>query len=360
MDKHLKWVLCLTDNRLCAPFVVDKDQDYYDHLKSIFNIIIDDAKKNHADAVSINIIDKYKKKILEAIRCAYKGEISKSHCIIKNLIKDAAHNPLAVSDLYNSSAFYGESEQEIQFFRARGTGDSNLDTPKDMLHLPFSKRSKTGSYRFSIPGVPSLYLGNTSYDCWLELERPSDYNFTVSPVIVDSTMKILNLAVNNRDFIRLNEFCADKVHYWLKLLILMIATSFRVKEQNRIFHSEYIISQSIMLACKELGLDGIAYYSKRVDNQSFAQSAINLALFAQYNHRQEYSNVCNRIKVGKPFNYAWFKQLGFENTNSDYDLRCLKTGLINNVGNYDAQFSYSGTEFCRLLEPGGNRHLGLI
>lgn len=49
-----------------------------------------------------------------------------------------------------------------------------------------------------------------------------------------------------------------------------LATSYRIKEEGRTFKSEYIISQSIMMACKRLGYDGVAYYSKRVYDEVFA------------------------------------------------------------------------------------------
>ena len=68
----------------------------------------------------------------------------------------------------------------------------------------------------------------------------------------------------------------------MKLLMLTIATSYRIKEAGRTFKSEYIISQSIMMACKRLGYDGVAYYSKRVSDEIFAFCAINLALFVDY------------------------------------------------------------------------------
>ena len=50
----------------------------------------------------------------------------------------------------------------------------------------------------------------------------------------------------------------------------------QIKEGGRTFKSEYIISQSIMMACKRLGYDGVAYYSKRVYDEIFARCAINL------------------------------------------------------------------------------------
>lgn len=154
-----------------------------------------------------------------------------------------------------------------------------------MLHLPKTLRGKTGNYRFSIPGMPSLYLGNTSYVCWLETGKPSAHDFYVSPVIVDSSLRIFNLAVMTRNIINLKNLDKDTVHCWLKLIVLMIATSYVIKEENRTFKSEYIVSQSIMLACKNLGLDGVAYFSKRIEDEIFGFCAINLALFAPYDKK---------------------------------------------------------------------------
>lgn len=75
--------------------------------------------------------------------------------------------------------------------------------------------------RFSIPGVPCLYLGTTSYVCWLEMDKPHDSEFNV------------------------------------------YATSFSIKNKERKFKSEYIVSQLIMQCLSELLIDGIAYASKK-------------------------------------------------------------------------------------------------
>ena len=67
----------------------------------------------------------------------------------------------------------------------------------------------------SIPGIPSLYLGNTSYACWLELGCPAEYKFNVSPVLLDGTQKILNLAVMTRRQFELDDYNLDHIHCWL-------------------------------------------------------------------------------------------------------------------------------------------------
>ncbi len=61
-----------------------------------------------------------------------------------------------------------------------------------------------------------------------------------------------------------------------------MATSYTLKESGSIFKLEYIVSQSIMLECKELGYDGVAYFSKLVSDEMFAYAVTNFALFRPY------------------------------------------------------------------------------
>lgn len=344
----LAWVKDFIVKELYAPYVVARDEDYYKDLNEKYKLLYDTAKMAGTDEESLKIIKKYSSKVKESLRLYYDGSISKAHTMIRNLVKGCANDALAVNTITNSEAFPGVKGTEIQFFRARLSDDAKAFKAKDMLHLPLSMRGKTGNYRFSIPGIPSLYLGNSSYACWIELGCPPEYKFNVAPVVLEENQKIFNLAVMSRNWWKLDELEVSKVHCWLKLLILMMATSYTVKESGRIFKSEYIVSQSIMLACKELGYDGVAYFSKRVSDEIFAYAAINLALFAPYQDNRKYSTVCERIKIDDSFNYSMYKQLGRINRDHTYELRLLRTGIITNIGEYreDRQFQYAMTEFC--------------
>ncbi len=340
----LTWI---NDKFICkelyAPFVVEKDCDYEKDLRNKYNLVLKQAKNAGADKESIAIIEKFRKKIIGSLKYYYKADIARSNTIIENLLRSIGEDPFAVTMLRDSYAFPGEHSQEIQFFRCREGNPSNSFSAKDMLHLPKRLRAKSGNYRFSIPGNPSFYLANSSYGCWIETGFPSENNFNVSPVLLDGTQKIFNLAVSIRDFHALNEFEENRVHTWLKLYMLAIATSYRIKEENRIFRSEYIVSQAIMMACKRLGYDGVAYYSKRVNDEIFALCAINLALFVNYN--DEYSEIIQHMKMDDPFNYGLYKQLMPSLKYADYELRALRTGFITNIGNYDRQYPYRETMF---------------
>lgn len=344
----LDWVENFITKELYAPYVVAWDEDYYKDLNAKYKLLYDTAKMAGADEESLKIIKKYSDNVKESIRLYYDGSISKAHVMIKKLVKGCENDSLAVSTIINSEAFPGVKGTEIQFFRARLSDDAKAYKAKEMLHLPLSMRGKTGNYRFSIPGIPSLYLGNSSYACWIELGCPPEYKFNVAPVVLEGNQKIFNLAVMSRNWCKLDELAESKVHCWLKLLILMMATSYTVKESGRIFKSEYIVSQSIMLACKELGYDGVAYFSKRVSDEIFAYAAINLALFTPYQNNKKYSKVCEHIKIDDSFNYSMYKQLGHVNRNCTYNLRLLGTGITTNIGEYraDRQFQYAMTEFC--------------
>lgn len=340
------WIRSFSDNEIFAPYIIEKDNDYQKLLKEKYFHFINLLEKAGADAESISIAKKYTNKVCEAIRDYYHGRISTCHQKIENLIKGCSNNKLAVSTLEECRAFPGRGE--IQFFRARCEKDVRILKPKEMLHRPFSQRAKTGNYRFSIPGVSCIYLANSSYGSWIEMGMPSEHDFNVSPFILSGEQKVFNLAVMTRDLGQLNDGAVDDVHCWIKLLVLMIATSFRVSEADRSFRSEYIISQSIMLACKKLGYDGVVYFSKRVDDERFALVAINLALFAEYRKNSEYGTICELMKVGESMNYQLFRQLNMvAATLTSYPLRTEASHYITNIGNYKHQYRYSDTEFYR-------------
>ena len=221
-----------------------------------------------------------------------------------------------------------------------------------MLHIPFINRSIVKSERFSIPGLPSLYLGNTSYVCWLEMGRPADFRFNVSPVLLDNSQKIFNLTVTLQNFYNAidlevsNKEIEQKLSKLMKIYLLNYATSFNVSEQNRNFKSEYIISQMIMLACKNKGLNGITYHSKKVSHDIFASIlGVNLVLFADYNGERDYSSICDHIENGDSFNYSMFKQLLPSLNYKDYCLRIDASAYIKNIGTFTRQFPYRETQF---------------
>lgn len=52
---------------LCAPFVLEKDSEYFDDLKRKYKIVIQQARVAGADDESIKILRTFKNKILEVM-----------------------------------------------------------------------------------------------------------------------------------------------------------------------------------------------------------------------------------------------------------------------------------------------------
>lgn len=343
-NMNLSWLnngfIC---EELYAPFRINKDMEYRTDLEKRYNIVMRQAQNANADDESLQIIAAFTAQILASLDSYYKADIAESNNIVFELVKEIGDNPFAVNSVTNSDASPGNKSNELQFFRSRLGTPNRAFTAKDMLHLPNSMRAKSGNYRFSIPGNPSMYLANSSYGCWIEMGCPAEIDFNVSPILLEGNQRVFNLAVSIRDFRCLNEFEKDRVHCWLKLYLLAIATSYVIKEESRTFRSEYIISQSLMMACKKMKYDGIAYYSRRVDNEVFALCAINLALFVDY--VGEYSAMIKHIKIDDAFNYALYKQLNNSLKYKDYRLRSTDTGYITNIGSFERQYPYRETDF---------------
>ena len=336
----------------CTPIRINKDEEYQRELFHKFELLIDILKNDESNIVTE--VQNYVEKISDTIRLYYSGYTSDAQKMVDEMVDEVCSNSeFAISNIDNSISFGGGPNNEgmprVNFFRARCNDRITDYNHKEMLHIPFNQRSKVGSARFSIPGLPCLYLGNTSYVCWLELGKPAVHQFNVSPVLLDNSQQIFNLTINIYtilDYIEV-EGCNEE-HYLelLKLLILGMATSFKVEEKNRTFKSEYMISQMIMLSCMKKGISGIAYYSKQVDNDLFARNvAVNLALFAKYEGEDELSKICNHLEIADSFNYSMYKQLLPPQKYRRARLRVDDAYGIKNIGNFARQYPYRETVF---------------
>ena len=169
-----------------------------------------------------------------------------------------------------------------QWFRARqGAATANFKR-KDMKHVPYSLREKVGNTRYSISGIPCLYLGNSIYVCCCEAQKSGGEQIWISRYVPRQSVRILNLSttafelVNATTFIKgltNNSFTDDKytsiVKEYFSNWILQSACSVYVKREAEVpFKEEYIIPQRLMCMIKQFGIDGIMYFTVR-DRGSF-------------------------------------------------------------------------------------------
>lgn len=337
------------------PKKLRKDSEYFAAVLQFMDTLIKDLSDNGIEKAFIEIAMEYRELIKDVLTNYYSGDIVLAYTMIERLIKEYKRNGIIFSKLSKSYSFNyyvieNRKWDHFLFYRAR-VGDISNENKEDVLkHTPFDKISKIGSNRFSIPGQPCLYLGSTSYDCWIEMGRPDDREFNVGCILLKKDYEIINLSTDIWVFLeamkRLKEQ-ADKEMIFKSYLLSQI-TSFCIDEDNRNFKSEYVISQLISLACKSNTINGISYISKRVSTNEFGHNiCMNLALFIPYEQGVKYSkSMISEIKIGTPINYAYFNKLKRASLNLSFEPLPyeLKQGAIA-IGDFENQIPYRETDF---------------
>ncbi|MGN0495371.1 MAG: hypothetical protein ACI4GW_04030 [Lachnospiraceae bacterium] len=337
------------------PKKLRKDSEYFAAVLQFMDTLIKDLSDNGIEKAFIEIAMEYRELIKDVLTNYYSGDIVLAYTMIERLIKEYKRNGIIFSKLSKSYSFNyyvieNRKWDHFLFYRAR-VGDISNENKEDVLkHTPFDKISKIGSNRFSIPGQPCLYLGSTSYDCWIEMGRPDDREFNVGCILLKKDYEIINLSTDIWVFLeamkRLKEQ-ADKEMIFKSYLLSQI-TSFCIDEDNRNFKSEYVISQLISLACKSNTINGISYISKRVSTNEFGHNiCMNLALFIPYEQGVKYSkSMISEMKIGTPINYAYFNKLKRASLNLSFEPLPyeLKQGAIA-IGDFENQIPYRETDF---------------
>lgn len=315
-------------NGFSMPKSVNDNIEYSNELKNVFEKykkemqkIAFKYEKNLVEDVTNNC-----DKILEALNAYFTGDKNKAKTIIASLIRSYIDNPFWVSDLDKSYAFRGiepfadlhsEGYEEqyadmmnnnLDFYRAR-TERISRDR-KEVLHIPYQKLNLITEQRFSLKEQPCLYLGTTSYVCWTECRKPQLEKFYLAGFRANKLgkkLKVFNLVasealVNGIYQKGSNEpFKKELQISMLKLLPIVLATSFSVKSENREEKYEYIIPQLVMHSLSELNIDGVAYLSKQGKDDFQYPQGVNLAIpVLDISNKKEYGEVCSKFVITEP------------------------------------------------------------
>src|ERR1022692_486127 len=168
------------------------------------------------------------------------------------------------------------------YYRAR-KGYGTQFQKYQMFHIPFEEREKVTTQRFSVPGLPCLYLSNSTYVCWEELGRPDinkmqisrykleniQYKFLDISLTPSSMRKTLETISSNYsiDFLKLTP--REALDSWDKMSLnfimrwpLIAACSIKVKKEDGAFKPEYIFPQFLLQwVTHNKKFDGIKYFS---------------------------------------------------------------------------------------------------
>lgn len=110
------------------------------------------------------------------------------------------------------------------WFRARIFEDKQGHTFEEMFHIPLNMREIVNTQRYSAPGYPCLYMGNTIYSCWEEMHRPRFDDLMFSGFKVRQDFKVYDLRIPKRSC-----FEGERFKQVLQCMPLIIACMIQVK-----------------------------------------------------------------------------------------------------------------------------------
>ena len=219
--------------------ILDED----DNLNGLLRIFNNTLKQNKYDEADITIIKNFIDSIEQT--CEDVKDVLR-----KFLIADfKTSNDRAVSLLENNrcTTYTNGLENyllhETKLYRLR-----KMDRPREkrileFFHIPFRERYLMGTYRYSIPGYPSLYCAASVYGAWEEMDRKALNEFGYAIFKVKEDFRLLDLRWRFEDEELIKN--GDKLKNYLLRLPIIIACSMQVKHSRDRFVPEYIFPQQI-------------------------------------------------------------------------------------------------------------------
>ena len=139
-------------------------------------------------------------------------------------------------------------KEKQSFYRMRTFEDKRKANYKELFHIPFSKRGKVSTQRFSVPGFPCLYLSESIYGCWEEMGRPSFDSCMVSRLENTRGFYVVDLRMPQKKYwMQKNLF--QRQNYIFNMLSkfpLVLSCMVRVNDERASFKPEYIIPQLLL------------------------------------------------------------------------------------------------------------------
>lgn len=327
-------------NGFTIPIKVTSNSEYREKLEEILKQYVDHINRPPFvyEKDLLKYINEEIKLILKALDYLIKGENDTADKIILKMLDLFHGDPFLINNLDNSYSFrsiapfpdlrndkyenlYSKMmNTDLTFFRVRtkkkNDANTNISDIKHILHLPYDLRAKASSMRFSAAQQPGLYLSTTTFTCSQECnwkkETEDLYASVFIPNEIGKNLKILNLTISEALINGIYNGCSNNNHErpkslqtsMLKIFPLVIATSFSVNIEEQIKH-HYLISQSLMRVANQGGIDGIAYFSMKGDNEFQFPQGVNLAIPAtDISSSTPYSEKCKGFEISKPVLYC--------------------------------------------------------
>ncbi len=270
-----KYEQILNSEEIALPLKDDKG-NFEKTIKAYEQKLVKLLDDNNLKGLSENI--KYKfKKILEIFKLSISGKKSSAYKEFDKMMN--------CNDDWNKMIYNRDDLTDKSFFRMRVKEPySNEFSKEDLFHIPFEKRDIIKRQRYSLPGVPCLYLGGSTYISWLEMKKPEISKLVYSRFQLneekDDVFDILDLGYTPKLFCEFLEKKVEiennkkkKILNYLESLPLIFACSV-VNYKKSPFIEEYIMPQLLLSWIienenrnKEKKNIGVRYFSTKNKDQ---------------------------------------------------------------------------------------------
>ncbi len=242
-------------------YIKEKLDEYIDFYKKHLQkevdekIPFDGGKKD----VIITKIENLSNAIVETIELYYRGNILAATQRFNDTLEQNFFHDLDVLTIV---------EPQTSFYRAR-KNDNSIFSKEDLFHVKFELRHIVSTNRFSVPGFPALYLGDSTYTCWEEFGKSKLRDLYFARFENVNTLKVIHIE-KYLDFIeKLNgerDENIPKILSYLVLYPITIACVIKTENPTGNFKPEYIIPQLLLqYVSHKPQIDGIKFPSTRID-----------------------------------------------------------------------------------------------
>lgn len=231
-----------------------KKNDYRKVLSECFRLYVEIAQDTIDDAQIVHEIKLSCAYIKNAIKSVYEGLHARAFRQLQNYLPKL------------SDSLYCEIPMGQYFYRMRVCDKRKNLSRKDIFHIPLEAIRKIATQRYSSPGYPCLYLANSLYACWEEMNRPNADKALASCYKNKTSLKLVDLRVPSLDTFLKN----DKKY--AQLFPLILACSIPVKNHEDVYKPEYALPQLmiewVISNRRKIGAIGI-YYTSVFKNDDF-------------------------------------------------------------------------------------------
>ena len=124
------------------------------------------------------------------------------------------------------------------FYRMRTFDNRKRNIEKgELFHIPLTQRGIVKTQRYSMSGYPCLYLGESIYSCWEEMERPNTDMCMFSRLKNLEPLNVIDMRIPSQ------EAWDNDMKHVLKVFPWVIACMVVVDDSKKVFKAEYIIPQ---------------------------------------------------------------------------------------------------------------------